>query len=261
MSILLRYLNRTDDDFKSFVSFLNLKNSEILLSSEKLHIVLSGISELTTNIVQQRTLLNNLVENKFNGIIYKGVSSNEIFENAKKYAKSELEKQIEKLESQKEDVITKKDEITFQLEENEKSLLEEVDQLRNDKSENDKKLSDKDKENEILKNKLKCKEFKEEYRKWQYPAYWLLLLGFLILTFVVFFFVSRDWQYNYSYKLIQWIETNENSVLKTTLTTLVYSPIIALGLICVYGWEHLIRSEKMTDAKKKINDRLDEKYK
>ena len=44
MSILLRYLNRTEDDFKSFVSFLNLKNNEVLINSERLHVVLAGIS-------------------------------------------------------------------------------------------------------------------------------------------------------------------------------------------------------------------------
>ena len=100
MSILLRYLNRTEDDFKSFVSFLNLKNSEVLINSEKLHIVLAGIAEMTTSIEQQRFILNNLVENKFNSVVSRSMSNEQIFENAKKYAKSKLENEVEKLKIQ-----------------------------------------------------------------------------------------------------------------------------------------------------------------
>src|SRR5690606_24640604 len=53
MSILLRYLNRSSDDFKSFVSFLNISNGEKGISNENLQLILSGISEITTDFTQQ----------------------------------------------------------------------------------------------------------------------------------------------------------------------------------------------------------------
>lgn len=260
MSILLRYLNRTDDDFKSFVNFLNLKNNEVLISSERLHVVLAGISEMTTNIVQQKTLLDNLVENKFNGVVYKGISSDEIFENAKKYAKSELEKQLEDLESKNEKLSNKQEQFSSEFEKHKVSVSTEIEQLKEDKSGIGKKLSNKEDKNKILKDKLIAKEFDEEYLNWQKPAYWLLLLGVLIIIFFVFQFVFKGWTYNYSYKLIQWIETLENSVQKGMLTTLIYSPLIGVWLIVVYAWKHLIGSEKMISTKEKIREKLEKKY-
>lgn len=64
LSILLRYINRSSDDFKSFVSFLNLPSNESQIDSEKIHIILAGISEMTENFEQQRFIVQSLVQKK-----------------------------------------------------------------------------------------------------------------------------------------------------------------------------------------------------
>jgi hypothetical protein len=56
LSILLRYINRSNDDFKSFVSFLNLPSGESQIDSEKIHIILAGISEMTENFDQANAI-------------------------------------------------------------------------------------------------------------------------------------------------------------------------------------------------------------
>lgn len=65
LSILLRYVSRTSDDFRSFVSFLNIQSKEGLLSAEQIRAILTGISEMTDRVEQQRYLLDVIIENEF----------------------------------------------------------------------------------------------------------------------------------------------------------------------------------------------------
>lgn len=65
LSILLRYGNRTPDDFKSFVCFLNIQTKESLLTSEQISVILAGISKMTTNLEQQKHFLETIIETDF----------------------------------------------------------------------------------------------------------------------------------------------------------------------------------------------------
>ena len=97
LSIILRFLNRTNDDYKSFVNFLNLRSNEQAISGEKLQIILAGISEITADVETQRGLMNILVENRFK-------DDETIFERAKYFAKSETDKRIEELKQNQDDL-------------------------------------------------------------------------------------------------------------------------------------------------------------
>jgi len=261
MSILLRYLNRTDDDFKSFVSFLNLKNNEILINSERLHVVLCGIGEMTSNLEQQRNILNNLVENKFYGVISRGLSNNQIFENAKTYAKTKLESEVETLKNQNVALCAKQEKLSTDIEAHKETVSSEIQQLKNAKSGIGKKLTETENENLRLKAKLIEKEQKEELRKWQRPAYWLMGLGVLIILFTLLQFYCKTSPYNYSYQLIMWIDTIANTVQKNTLTALMFSPLIGLWLIFVFAWNRFTMSDKRLEKQISIKNELTEKYK
>jgi len=261
MSILLRYLNRTEDDFKSFVNFLNLKNNEILINSERLHVVLSGISEMTSNIEQQRTILNNLVENKFNGVISRGLSNDQIFENARTYAKSKLESEVETLKKQNETLSTNQEKLSSDIHSHKEAVSSEIQQLKDDKSGIGLKLTEKEQENLALKSKLIAMDEREELIKWQRPAYYLIGLGLLIILFTLLQFCCKDWSYNYPYQLIMWIDTIANTVQKNTLTALMYAPLIGLWLITVFVIDRFTDSEKKKEKLKSIKSELIEKYK
>lgn len=93
-SIILRYMERTSDDFKSFVCFLNIKSNFDIMSEEQIHYVLQGISEVTTDIEQQRCFLRAIIENDF----MKGAedaSNFQIKQIAKKSAERLLQSQLE----------------------------------------------------------------------------------------------------------------------------------------------------------------------
>ena len=94
MSILLRYLGRSKDDFKSYVSFLNIRNRESVLSNEKLTLIIESVFELTTNIEQADGIVYNIINSKFLEENLESTDS-EIKEKVKEIAKSELESRIE----------------------------------------------------------------------------------------------------------------------------------------------------------------------
>lgn len=261
MSILLRYLNRTEDDFKSFVNFLNLKNTEVLINSERLHVVLAGISEMTTSIEQQRTILNNLVENKFNGVVSRGLSNDQIFENAKTYAKSKLETDVENLKKQNENLVGMHEKLSADMAEHQTAVSGELQQLKDENQGIGNKLTEKEQENKQLKAKLLEKEIEEEFTKWQNPAKWLIGLGLLIILFTILQFCCKTWSLNYPYKLVMWIDTITNSVQKNTLTALIYAPLAGLWLIFTFAWNRLISKEKKAEKRKEIRSQLLDKYK
>lgn len=63
LSIILRYMERTNDDYKSFVCFLNIKTGFDVMPEEQIHYILQGISEVTTDVEQQSLFLRTIVEN------------------------------------------------------------------------------------------------------------------------------------------------------------------------------------------------------
>ncbi len=222
---------------------------------------MSGISEMTSNIEQQRTILNNLVENKFNGVISRGLTNDQIFEYARTYAKSKLESEVEALKMQNAELNTKQDKLTTDIHSHKEAVSSEIQQLRDEKIGIGSKLSEKEQENIRLKASLIEKEEKEELKKWQRPAKWLMALGLLIIGFTLLQFCCKTWTYNYPYQMIIWIDTITNTVQKNTLTLLMYAPLIGLWLISVFVWNRLVPSKDKKEQKKIIGNELIEKYK
>ena len=65
LSLLLRYVARSKDDFRSFVCFLNIQDKEGELTSEQINAILVGISEMTDNVEQQKYFLETIIEREF----------------------------------------------------------------------------------------------------------------------------------------------------------------------------------------------------
>lgn len=97
MSVLLKYISRSSDDYKSFISFLNLKQAQPIIRPEVLHVVLAGISEITEDFEYQESIIHRMVEIKFEGIVSNNTQDQDIIENAKSFTKNILEAEIEKL--------------------------------------------------------------------------------------------------------------------------------------------------------------------
>lgn len=97
LSIILHYVERTSDDYKSFISFLTMNVRAEVWPIEMLTSVISGIAEATNDIEQQQNLVRNFIErNTFDEMEKK--TDMELEQEAEKFAKTALEKRIEDLE-------------------------------------------------------------------------------------------------------------------------------------------------------------------
>ncbi|MDY3226276.1 MAG: hypothetical protein SOX36_01155 [Candidatus Cryptobacteroides sp.] len=90
MALLLKYYSRTNDDYKSFVSFLSIPQDESALSPEDLQDILAGISQTTEDFAKQQLIVDTFLLTDWE----KQFQSSNIREKAKAYAKEKLEEQF-----------------------------------------------------------------------------------------------------------------------------------------------------------------------
>ena len=136
MGLILKYVSRSSDDYKSFISFMNLPKDNSIVSEDELQAVMAGISEMTEEFSKQESIIESMVEIKF-GDILKG----NIQENAKAYAKDKLEKefekQLEKKERERIEQTKAHDNIVSHIKEEAKKLVEDSERmLREEKHRN-----------------------------------------------------------------------------------------------------------------------------
>lgn len=191
LSIILRFLNRTNDDYKSFVNFLNLRNNEQSISGEKLQIILAGISEITADVESQRGLMNILVENRFKDIINGDKDDETIFERAKYFAKTETDRRLEELKKSHEELKNTVSSLTDSKSRQEKEHLKQ-NELK------EKCLKDKDR---LLKNKedalsLAVKQYnvavnvgRNSYVVSKFRSYRLRAVIWFIITIIILIYI------------------------------------------------------------------------
>lgn len=251
MSILLRYFDRTKDDFKSFVSFLNLRSNEKLIEGEKLNLILAGISEMTSDVEQQRYLVSNLIEKDFSKLININSSDEKIIEQSKLYAKTELEKQVALL-SEKVETL---EEETTQKGEKFKAAIKTA---KNKKDTNIELESELKKEKEFNHNlqqenlNLKISKGIAKWRRvlWLYIPLSLILV--LIYLLAIFF---EDSKINIGKNLLTQIDNQTSDSMKNFLNSLFYLPLVGSGWMI---WQSLNKfNTGKVDSKKK---ELKEKY-
>ena len=187
LSMALRYLERSDDDYKSFVCFLNMKVNRPTLSEEQLLYAIEGISEITTDITQQKYLIKTYIKEDFNNEL-QGLANEELQENAKEFAKTEYDKALKELESEnhsKETRITQLEEETFE----KKKALAKANKQRRKQEELKGKLEFENAEykDEINKHRKEKREsyINKQVRKWRWKTWWwIIIVGFIILGLV-----------------------------------------------------------------------------
>lgn len=89
MALLLKYVSRTNDDYKSFVSFLKLPHNEPAISPDELQVVMAGISEITESFKTQTAIVDNLFESDWRAILKETPRVS-----AKEFAKGKLEDEM-----------------------------------------------------------------------------------------------------------------------------------------------------------------------
>lgn len=260
LSFILKFYGRTNDDFTSFVSYLNINNNHPIFPKRKLNIILSAISELTNDFEQQRFILESLIRNNFNKRvkskkdedIYKqvgelgadilsdkvkqleksNISKDRLIENnikridnLEEFRHSELNPLFKKITIINKEVQTKSEKIKNLQKENkvlENTHLKEALKL----NENIKKLN---KEKEVLKKKYIDSEVEIRFSKWKRNTYLLLIPIFIFFTLIIFSLFGTDWKYNLLTQIFNHIDTIESQTQQSINRALIVSFLAAFG--------------------------------
>lgn len=259
LSIILRYMERTNDDFKSFVCFLNIKTGFDVMPEEQIHYILQGISEVTTDVEQQSLFLRTIVENDFkNGA--KDLSSVQIKQIAKKSAERLLQSQLEEEKKKNESLVTtisahtntinsvhnqlKNTQAELTASRNETKLLKhehsnEIDKLKTLLSEKESEVQEiradgnkKDEEIETYKKKDFCRQKRNK----------IILLSLIILVIlghIIWYFIVKEDSTSYMGMLVRWISSLDEARSKFTvpifgviLSAILVPLCIALYKVC-----------------------------
>ncbi len=213
LSLILRYISRSDDDFKSFVSFLNL-NKHNMTDNIQYDSILVGISEITESFEQQELIIQSIIDIKFKDI-FSTNKPRKIAEKAKKYAEKFLEDEIKVVRDENHKLKNNLEEINKHLrikksqKNNLKSkidrVLSEIDKNENVRGKLDDRLQLLESDNTKYKEILKEQYINEEVRKWGLKAKWCIPVIIVIFVFYLFQNILNDYNYNFASKFINWI--------------------------------------------------------
>lgn len=198
LSLTLRYLERTDDDYKSFVCFLNMKVNKSSLTEEQLVYVIEGISEATSDIQKQKFFIEEFVRRDYKKTIQND-NNDDLLVAAKNFAESEIEKESK----EKDLVIGQKDEEIAKL--NEEGAKKDAEIARLNKegvlTEQQKKefdeLKAKEKELDSIKEEQRKQEEKELKCFKRNVIMATILIALFLSALLILFFVFETWEYNF----------------------------------------------------------------
>lgn len=209
LSIILHYVERTTDDYKSFISFLTMNVRTEVWPIEMLTSVISGIAEATNDIEQQQNLVRNFIErNTFDEMEKK--SDKELEQEAEKFAKTELEKRIEVLENNQAKSDKSLEKTKQALAGTQRELLavkkandEKIAKLRSEKEDEKRQRKEVDEENAELKRQIA----RQKLNSWRIKkiVIWVLIL----IVSVVFGLMILLWQnqpWNFMAKLVAFVD-------------------------------------------------------
>lgn len=184
MAILLKYVSRSDDDYRSFVSFLNLPHNKSVVEPYEMQEIMAGISEITEDFTKQNVLVDSFIESDLRSLIEnKKDFRNEARKFAKDKIEAEYEEQLKEKEFQNQQDKKLSEEIIAKIKEETKNELQrQKNEQKREKLSQTKtrlgqlKTSKENAENQAHKDLV---IYKYKYLLWLIPV-----LGYLLLSFV-----------------------------------------------------------------------------
>ena len=256
LSMVLRYMERSDDDYKSFVCFLNMKVNHPSLSEEQLLYAIEGISEITSDITQQTYLIKSFIKEDFSNEL-QGLSDEELQEKAKVFAETEFDKKLKDLESEsqsKESHIAQLKEETFE----KKKALAKANKQYKKQEELKGKLESENSEykDEINRHREEKRGMyvKKQLRKWRWKTWWWIIgvgLFLLVLLTVTILLQVREPETNEFFKMLA-----DNPIV--TIIGTIVSAAIELPLIVNICGKYDISKVKEFKEQIKIPENLQE---
>lgn len=240
LSIILRYVTRTDDDYNAFVSFIKNTIVPKHTSQEKVIAMFKGISEIVEDINAQRIIYDHIFETKSDYILREERVEN-ITLLARDNAVELLKLDMVDLKNQVE-VLKKTNEFEIENQERNREL---IDTLQNHNDTQDEKIK-----------KLKLKKINEATKEWYIKL--ILTVIFLCISFALLLTMLfwKEWSWNVIAKGISYIENNENFFLAPLIEWVILAPVSALLVFGKVLYENLIGKNRLSC----IIDNIEKEY-
>lgn len=232
LNIILHYVERTSDDYKSFVSFLTLTVRTASLPIDMLSTIISGIAEATSDMEQQQSLVRNFIErNTFDDM--DKMSEAELQCDAKEFAMTELEKRIVELESIQQNQINELVQTRKIIEETQNTLDEVIEDNANERRKIEQERDEEKQAKEVaekdaadLRKELNFTKLKTWKTK-KITIWAIVLLISIACCVLVFIWQDKDW--NFMAMLVNRIDTLNSESTKQYGSAIITFPIIVLG--------------------------------
>ncbi|NLB81324.1 MAG: hypothetical protein GX800_06900 [Clostridiaceae bacterium] len=97
--ILVKTCGRSQNDFNSFVSFININPAKHQISAEKANIILSGISSITEDISSQKILVSAICDGEFQDVTQQSNADQEFYQKVQSFSQNYLANELTEKES------------------------------------------------------------------------------------------------------------------------------------------------------------------
>ena len=212
--ILVKLCGRSDDDFESFVNFINIPSQTQQITAEKANIIVSGISSITEDLEKQIGIVKAAYGGEFQRIIQHSHSDMDLYQSVQQYSMNYLKDELGLANSQLgqaqqvideqtgkiKDLQAKVEESTNQVDKASKDEVgykEEITKLTNHQEEQREKI---------------CKFVEKKVKplfclRWYIIPAVILLYLLSVVSFVVLQLFWCDKQWNFVTELIQHLST------------------------------------------------------
>lgn len=269
--ILVKLCGRSDDDYKSFVSFINIKPKSQQITAEKANIILSGISSITEDIEKQRGIINAAYGGDFQQVIQHSHSDSQLYEAAQRYSMNYLEGALENANSQlneahqvidaqsgaikalkteKEQVLIRAEDQAVQSAKKEDGLRQEITGLSNKQEEQREKI---------------CK-YAEKKVKPLFNLRWYVIPG-VVLTYsicvIIFIALQMLWcdeNWNFVTKILEYVaNTTFGKNISEYVAVIDTAAVALIGIFVKWLWRNpLDNTKKKEDMLKRVDEYIKE---
>ena len=264
--ILVKLCGRSDDDYKSFVSFINIKPQSQQITAEKANIILSGISSITEDIEQQRGIIKAAYGGDFQHIIQHSRSDSDLYESAQRYSMNYLDGElgaatfqldkanqvideqreaISDLEAEISGVTTRAVEQADQASRNEAGYKEEIAKLSN--------------KQEAQRDKI-CKFAEKKIKplfnlRWYVIPYAILIYSLCVVVFIALQMLWCDKEWNIVTKLLEYIaDTTFGKNISEYVAVIDTAAVALIGVFFKWLWRNpWDKAKKQEDMLKRVD--------
>lgn len=255
--ILLKTCGRSDDDYNSFVQFINIKPTSKQISPEKAHIILSGISSITEDITAQEHLVAAVFDDDFQSIIKYSASDEELYQKVQEKSKSYLDEELKesqlKLEALEKDSGQKTEtiaELKGEIMSRDRTIAKQQDDF-------DCTVVQLEKKDEVIKKIAEDKIMPYYICKNIILPCTLIVVSIIFAIFILlhFCFASKEW--NFAVTFYDWVKLTPFG---TWTGDCMYVIDVFLGSALAFAWKRWMRNPFNKTQKEKSKAEMVKEY-